>query len=772
MRLGLIGGIRKDMDKQRNFMIRELAREPQEQKSSLQEFAKRMLVGFFVLMLLLTLLSRAADSVTIAKVNIGAVKGGILSFNISGSGIIQASSEKYLKLYEGVRIKEIVVEIGQQIEKGEHLFTYDLQELKSVRESLQKEYTIASLNLEKGRLNQEAAAATSEVQAAQIALMRAELDLSLAELELEAAKHNLEKEKKDQLEKAQKAVNDAEEYVEELKEGKEEAIKAAQREIAKSEQGLQELLSEKNKVEELLAAYKTVAKGSATKLSDMVAMPVNSDSAVVPGDLFFEPDEYNNSLTGISQSFQKILNEVLTAKEEKVEADDTDPLFLAQKNIFLQYYGEENYNNHVEEVRLAQRALARAKEDYMLTFIGSAETGGYLTTNQKAACIRAYEDANAALQRLTKKDRELSNAVLAYGIAIQSNSEPEIASTYDTLFSLLYQEDENKQKAISDASEQIILSQENLLQITKEWDRKLLKANSALEEAEETCSEAQEICDQMNNDSYDYLIDLKAQENQVRIAERNLEDAKAELDRAKERDKANYTANRTREQSNSIDLQIQELELQKKKNAVEEIDKIIARKGKVYSPLSGSLLHSDLYVGGRVNGTERVSISTDNYSFKATVSKEEAKHLDVGDEISIMLKNARENIETTIESIGTEDSQGGFELTAILPEGEYSIGAGAEFTISKKSKQYQQTIPLQAIRMDSNQVNYVLVIQETNTSLGNEMIAYRRNVTVIDKDDWTAAIEAAISNKENIILTSSKSIEEGDRVRINEDIKY
>jgi hypothetical protein len=73
--------------------------------------------------------------------------------------------------------------------------------------------------------------------------------------------------------------------------------------------------------------------------------------------------------------------------------------------------------------------------------------------------------------------------------------------------------------------------------------------------------------------------------------------------------------------------------------------------------------------------------------------------------------------------------------------------------------------------MDANQVNYVLAVTESNTSLGNELTAYRINVMVLEKDYRTAAVEAPISPEDNIIISSNKNIEEGDRVRIYEENK-
>ncbi|HCM14309.1 MAG TPA: HlyD family secretion protein, partial [Lachnospiraceae bacterium] len=160
---------------------------------------------------------------------------------------------------------------------------------------------------------------------------------------------------------------------------------------------------------------------------------------------------------------------------------------------------------------------------------------------------------------------------------------------------------------------------------------------------------------------------------------------------------------------------------------------------------------------------------SEDYEFITQVSKEEAKHLEAGDEIDIMLNHDKKAVTAIIESVGLEDEQGKSEITAAMPEGEYSGGSYASFTVNKTSKQYTQTLPLQAVRMDSNQVNYILAIRESSTSLGKELIAYRVNVEVLEKDSRTAAIKAVISPEDKIIISSSKGIEEGDRVRIDEE---
>ena len=758
------------MGKWKERILYELTKEPQKRKLSMQDLAKRLLIGFFVMMLLLTAVSRAADTVTVAKVVTGEGKGGVLSYEITGNGTIEANAEKYIDLYEGVRIQEVAVTKGHPVKEGDLLFTYDIRELTEVRENLEDELTVAELNQEKEMLSYEAGDTASEAQAASVSLQRAKQDLVMAGQELDAAKKKIEEEKEKQLDAAEEARSDAQREKTEKEEDRKDALKQAGKEVTQAEEALDELYEDKRMAEKVLADYKIAALNSAIKL---IAPPADSDagrdSSDIADELSFPDEDYYKMLNSINDSFYGMLDRALEGTRDTQTSAPADTISTAEKNIFIQYYGKDGYESHVEEVQKARQTLARAKEDYLLIFIGAAESGGGIATAQKAACIRTYQDAAEALDKLTRKDAELSKAILRYGAAVQSKAEPEITSTYSALFSLLYQEKEDKSKKIKEAQALIDSKQEELTRLTKEWNRNLERAEEEAASAEEAFDEAQEIFDRITDGTYDYTADAEAQESRMEAARRSVEDAQMNLTKAEEKDAKTLAANNTKQQRKQLDARLYELDSKKKKEAVAKIEELLDRDGQVYASVSGILLHNDLAVGSKTTGAEKVSISLENYEFYTKVTKDEVKRLEIGDEISIgfMNKGSR-NIITEIESIGPVDAQGVAEITAILPEGEYTPGTPVTFSVSKKSEQYRQTIPMQAVRSDASGVNYVLVIGESNTVLGRELTAYRRNVTVLDKDFQTAAIEADLGREERIIVSSSKNIEEGDRVRVNE----
>ena len=726
--------------KLKEYIVTQLIREPKAAKSTLQETAKRLLIGFFVLMLLLTAVSRAADSVTVARVKAAGVKKSVLNYVITGEGTVEAGGEKYLQLYEGARISEILVKEGQSVKEGELLFIYDIQELETILENLQRDLTIAELNLEKELLTHEPASAAEDTQAADRSLQRAKLDAELARLRLESEKAKVNKTKQEDLETAAEAYLELEAARSELEEDREQEINRAKREIARAEEALNELFADKRRAEAVISEYKAAVLSSEVKIA--APSPEDRKDAVLdPGSIAFDP----------------------------AAAKEGDPLTLAQVHIFMNYYGEEQYKKHLKEVKDLLKNLNRAREDYLLAFMTEAETGAFITTSQKAAYLRAYQDACEAWMEATEKDRELCNAISAYGAAIQSNSGTDAADAYQELFSLLYREDRDKQQAIRSARELAATKQEELDRIILQWDRKLSASDKELEKARERESQAQEICDRIKEKSYDYSEDTQTQESQLEIANRNLEDANEAFKKAKKNDAKTEQSNQRKAETDQISAKLLSLEVEKRKEAVDLAEKLLDQEGRVFSPVSGRIRQIGLTVGSKISGTEKVSVDSEDYEFITQVSKEEAKHLEAGDEIDIMLNHDKKAVTAIIESVRLEDEQGKSEITAAMPEGEYSGGSYASFTVNKTSKQYTQTLPLQAVRMDSNQVNYILAIRESSTSLGKELIAYRVNVEVLEKDSRTAAIKAVINPEDKIIISSSKGIEEGDRVRIDEE---
>ena len=695
------------MRKIKERLLYELQREPEEKKVSLQDCAGRLFIGFLIMMLLLTFVSRAAASVTTAKVDVTSPKKGTLNFEVNGVGVLGAKAEKYMNLYEGVRIADIFVNEGQNVEKGDLLFLYDINDLEDILEELEDEIVKAELNLQKERLNYKTGSGGTAKESAELTLERAKLDLKAAKEDLKIVKKNIGKEKKSAYEEAEKAYLDALEAYNDQEDNKQKAIKEANKKVAEAKEAFNELYEDKDKTD---------------------------------------------------------TETVLIIFKAAVESNNFDAISEAETNIFKKYYGETEYEKHKKEVERARKAVSRANEDYW-NGIAALEGEEKLSAEEYVRYKRAMEDAEDALAELTKKDRELTAAMWDYRNGILYNK-TDIEKTYGALYSMLYTEDKNKEKLIYSANKAVISAEESLTDTMNECQKLMEKAEKAVSEAEAARNKAKALYDRILSKTYDYAQEVKAEEMQVETAKRNFEDAKIGLEKAKASDADTTKNNSINRQVQNIDLELSEMDIENKEESVEEIKNILKNKGKVYSPVTGVLVECGITIGNRITGTERVCFALNNYGFEAKVSKEEVKHLSVGDEMTIQVGESKDELSILIESISSEDAEGKITITGIMPKGNYYVGTPASFKVSKQSKQYRNTIPIQALRMDANNKTYVLITEETNTILGNELTALRMDVTVLEKDYTIAAIENGLSD--NIIVSSNKNIKAGDRVRLND----
>ena len=106
-------------------------------------------------MLVFTILSRAVSGASMAKVETVRISAGTIEHKVSGSGKVEAGKEIAVYTETGQRVKEICVQEGQSVEKGEVLFLVEM-------EDLEEQILAAQQELEKMKLqNQDAQSARS-----------------------------------------------------------------------------------------------------------------------------------------------------------------------------------------------------------------------------------------------------------------------------------------------------------------------------------------------------------------------------------------------------------------------------------------------------------------------------------------------------------------------------------------------------------------------------------------------------------------------------------
>ncbi len=694
------------MNKLKERILYELRRKPEIRKHTASDIAGRILIGFFVTMILLTMVSRAADSITVAKIDVATGNRGRLTYLVKGSGVLVEKSEKYLDVLAGVRIASVYAKEGSYVEKGEPLYQYDTSDLEERLGDLEDDLRKAEITIEINALNNSEETMTNGIERASLTLERANLDLKSAKNDLKDAKKTVKKQKIEEYKTAKEMYEEAKAMKEEQIEKRDKAITDATDNVTKAEEALNELYENRVNAQSVISEYKMAIDNPA----------VNA-------------------------------------------------LINAETNIYKQYYGEEGYSKHQKEVTKARKSLNRAEEDYSNA---KGEQGNELTDSQRAVLRRAIVDAEDELSALTEMDVKLQNAITVYNVAVRNNNEELTQTAYQALFELLYKEDKDKKKQIKAASDAITDSKEALEDTKKEWDKTIATEDKKVEKAFESFEKAELTYLDIVSETYDYSKDVKTEEELVDRTARAVEDAKLNYEEAKQADSNRRAKDITNQKVENLNEESAEIDLQKKQEAVTVAKEIMKSNGNVVAPESGIVSKLELVAGNYSSGTEKIALTTGNCGFVAKISNDDAKHLSPGDEVEIVIGNENDKVTVAIETIGLKDLEGQVEITAVLPQEQYFAATAVEFTIRKQSEQYDVVIPIQALRMDAKGKNFILISREKDTVLGKELTAFRMDITLLDKDGISVAVEGGLLPTDNIIIGSSKYIEEGDRVRINE----
>lgn len=138
-----------------NKLLRKITsvRIPDFQSVSLRQKALRCLAGFMFLMILLTLLSRAARSMTIAEAVLASPQKMTIDYNITANGRTVQDQETALSTLPNVKVKQVHVREGESVKAGDPLFTLDTEDLSAQILALNQEIEKMKLQAQEAASN-------------------------------------------------------------------------------------------------------------------------------------------------------------------------------------------------------------------------------------------------------------------------------------------------------------------------------------------------------------------------------------------------------------------------------------------------------------------------------------------------------------------------------------------------------------------------------------------------------------------------------------------
>lgn len=322
---------------------------------------------------------------------------------------------------------------------------------------------------------------------------------------------------------------------------------------------------------------------------------------------------------------------------------------------------------------------------------------------------------------------------------------------------------EDKQKI----REQVNARPENVSLLQNANDQ-INTAKDALTEAENALSAYNE--QQNNSSSASYDEQLKTLYDDYKAKEEAYNEA------VKQRQSTIQSANRTLEDAKApenVDTATALTEnddLEEKQLAVDELQKVMDVNGKITAPSDGLITKVNVTTGETTTEDTAIRISDQSagYKFTATLDKASAKYLSKDDKVTLDLGNGTTVEGLTVQSIDVSaEDKNSYELTVSIPAKVKKLESIATLKVEKASKKYDTCVPLGALHSDGDKY-YVYVINEKDTILGTETAVDKVQVDILDKNNEQAAIEGSFSWGQQFVLTSSKTLRNGDRVRLVE----
>lgn len=678
-----------------------------------REWVKNAAIIFLTIMLLLTFFSNTIMNYSLPEVATQYVQSGSITAKVRGTGNVEATDPYNVMIKESRVIASVAVKQGDQVEKDQVLYYLEDAESDEL-EQAEKELADLELAYMKGLFGSNV---SSEIIS----------KVANGNTDGFGALHAKVTDMQNRLDAAEKRVKECQDALNSL--------------------SLQSTVNTNNASVNTIEAENQKAQAS-TELANAQTLETNAEA------------EFNRMKAEKIES----INYQIKATQDAIS--DLEQLVNSAENIVGSVYGNsasssDNSNSSETEQKnvtsggidsyIQQREAAKAvvsdklKKIYEAARQDPSYTGGE-NINQLKQWINENDDRYKTYETLLK---DYDAAVGQYEIAI------ELA---DDAFGQVENYD-NKREDLNKKKEELNALQASLSEI----NRMTYTPGDSVKEAQDKLNQADKNLQDQTNANKQAAASYQ---NQIANAEAALKNAQAVLDLLKEE-----------QTSMSADINA-ELDLAKANkdiaNKRAEIAKLKENSvgSSIKAPVAGTVT-SLAYVAGETTKPDEpaavMQVEGKGYTLKVSVTNEQAKKVQVGDTAELQNAWYYDDVQVILAAIKPDpDNPGQKKILEFNVTGS-NIEAGQALNISvgQRSSEYEFVVPNSAVREDNNG-KFILIVESKSSPLGNRYIATRVDVEVLASDDNNTAISAGLYGYEYVITTSTKPVEAGKQVRLNE----
>lgn len=368
----------------------------------------------------------------------------------------------------------------------------------------------------------------------------------------------------------------------------------------------------------------------------------------------------------------------------------------------------------------------------------------------------------------TVRDLYIRSSMKVTGVMVKAGDK---VKKGQTLLTLDTTDIENQLKDEQDKYAQKKLSLEKLIEAGEELKEagspgNLLDLDKAVQTARQNAEKAQK-----NYDSTKSLYEIGAvTANDVADAKYGLENAKTDYEIAiNNRDKVIKDNGRELE-NNSRDIEIIKLDISMEERKIAELSKEM-NMDKVTAPCDGII--TGLYYSEGMTATAsqplyKISDTTGEFQFVATVDASAAGYLEVGDGAEITINSSNDKmIQGKVKQIRDNQQQIGVKKDVVMDIPADGLVGGESGTayIKKSIGSFKTLVSNSAVGQDSSGY-FVYVLKERKGPLGNEFYVQKVTVATYDSDNMKTAVLSGITAMDKVVSDSDKTLSGNVRVML------
>lgn len=460
-------------------------------------------------------------------------------------------------------------------------------------------------------------------------------------------------------------------------------------------------------------------------------------------------EDYEDTVQSNKDAVSKAKENIKTAKKQ-TKKNEKKTLEDLQKNV---EEAKKAYEDAVEtqksQVQQAKRALEDASKTPAADYSDSITQ---IEINQKQ---RKIDSEQRKLDALTLKKLEDPDT---YTSEWQDQYDY-VQELKDDLAAAKLQQQAKKNGAAAQESER----KQTLSRAQEDYDETISKNEKLVRKAKELWQEAeQKLENYQNGEDED-----RADDSLVEDARKTLEDAKSQQTQQKK------SAKRAIEDAGETDavdhsVEINNVSIAEKQRALAQLQKTKEQEGKIVAQTDATVSKILLTAGDRTTETAAFLLAdlSEGARFTTEISKEDAKYVVVGDAVTLKVNDKSYEDMTVLSTETNEDSS--VRVTVYVPKKTISIGTHASMEIEQTSEKYATTLPLTAIHAEQSKY-FVYVLEKEDTVLGEETVARKVNVSIVEKNgEYAALSDGSLSEDDSVIVESDTMLANGEKVRLKE----